>query len=87
MRKTQNLSPREDEKFMEVIFTTFSIAQWYILNDDNLFTMRRELVEDLKQKAPGLRFSGSFKQTAVSFFLREMPNLYLWFRRLCVRKK
>ena len=82
MRKKMNLSLPIDEKFMDVVFTTFSIAQWYIVEYDNLFAVKKQLVDDLKKKAPKLWFNGSMKQRIVSFFFRFMPCQYLWFRRL-----
>lgn len=81
MRQHLQLRGNMDAKYMDVIFTTFSITQWYILQYDNLFHERRQLVADLKKKVPDLRFTHTKKQKNISFFFRTMPCNYLWLRR------
>ena len=81
MRQEMKLTAKEDEKYMDVIFTTFSITQWYITQYDNLFRERHQLIADLKQKVPDLRFPYTKKQRSVTFFYRLMPCKYLWLRR------
>jgi glycosyltransferase involved in cell wall biosynthesis len=81
MRKEMQLTAKEDEKYMDVIFTTFSITQWYITQYDNLFRERRQLIADLKQKVADLSFPYTKKQRCIMFFYRRMPCSYLWLRR------
>jgi len=85
MREHLHLSNELDAKYMDVIFTTFSITQWYIIQYDNLFHERRQLIADLKKKVPNLQFTHTRKQRVVSLLFRLMPCNYIWLRRTANR--
>ncbi len=80
MRK-MDLRQEEQVKLWNVIFTTFSIELWYMINDEHLYADRRIILEDLKQRVPELYFSGNIKLSTISFCYRHFPYAYLSFRR------
>lgn len=65
-----------------IMFSTFSIAVWYTINDRQLYEQRKEIVSDLRKKVPYLDFSNGTKQRMVSIVFRAMPLSYLALRRL-----
>ena len=80
MKQTFSLPLELQGQLMNTIFTTFSIAVWYITHDDNLLKQSPSYVSDLKQKVPDLHFSNGIKQKMVSFFYRIAPLLYIKLR-------
>ena len=80
MRLTMELPEDQHRKLMEIIFSTFSIAVWYITHDKKLLARRREFVGDLRQRVPQLQFTNNAKQRIVSFFFRLMPCTYIKLR-------
>ena len=79
MRQAMPPGTAERRKLMEVIFTTFSIELWYITHNKELLADSREIIGDLRQRVPELRFTGGVKQRVVSLLYRHMP---LWYIRL-----
>lgn len=76
------LTAAERTKLMETLFTTFSIELWYITHHQTLLAERREIVADLKQRVPDLRFTNGRKQRLVSWCYRHMPLSYIRLRSL-----
>lgn len=72
-------------KLRDNIFASFSYELWCVVHDDQLFSQRREVVSDLKNKISpsSFVFRGTLKQQVVSFMFRFFPYLYLRLRRLC----
>lgn len=66
----------------EIMFSTFSIIIWYIINSKELFAHRKEIVSDLLEKTRDLQFSNSLKQRMVTFLFRTVPCTYLSLRRI-----
>lgn len=79
------LSRNVGNKLLDNIFVSFSYGLWCIVHNDRLYSQRREIVSDLKNKVfpPSFVFSGNLKQRAVSFMFRYFPYFYLRLRRLC----
>ena len=69
-----------------ITFSTFAIAVWYTINDQQLYEHRKEIVSDLRKKVPYLDFSNGTKQRMVSIVFRTMPLSYLALRRLLSRR-
>lgn len=78
--RAKESSPIKQKKINEVIFSTFSIQIWYISHIKELFADRKEIMNNLKEKVPNLKFKGGMKELFVSFFFRHMPCTYIWIR-------
>lgn len=79
------LSKVVSNKLMDNIFASFSYGLWCIVHNDRLYSQRREIVSDLKNKISpsSFVFNGNVKQQTVSFMFRYFPYSYLKLRRLC----
>ena len=80
LKTSAKLTMKENSKFSDVFFSTFSIEMWYLIHVKGLFEYRREVVEDLKRKIPNLYFYNGFKQIIISILFRYIPYVYLWTR-------
>ena len=74
------LSNEQQRKLDKVISTTLAIELWYIIHNNELIAQRKEIIGDLRHKIPDLQLHGSWKECLLTFFLRYIPNLYLWLR-------
>lgn len=81
MHQQYQLPKYIEDKLEDVIFATFSITQWYIIEYDNLYQERKLLINDFQKKIPQLRFNHTLKQKIIIFFFHLMPYKYLLFRR------
>ena len=81
---SEDLSPKMQYKLKEDVFVSVSSLIYstihYLKNSED----RKEVIELLKEKIP-LKFDHGLKQKMVSFFLREMPNLYMDIRVLYIK--
>ena len=68
------------KKIDDTIYSTFSIAIWYIAHNKKLFHQRKSYIEDIKGRIPNFRFTNGLKQRLISYFFHLAPNLYI---RLC----
>ena len=82
LKMSAKLTEIEDFKFSDVLFSTFSIEMWYLIHVKGMFVYRKEIVEDLKKRAPNLCFYNGYKQKIVSILYRYIPYVYLWTRFL-----
>lgn len=69
-------------RLSDTMFSTFSLAIWYLTHDKALLARRNEYVEDLKQKVPSLKFTHGLKQRLVSLLYQLAPNNYIKLRSL-----
>lgn len=69
-------------KLSDTMFSTFSLAVWYLTHDKALLARRREYVDDLKQKVPSMKFTHGIKQRVVSLLYGLMPSTYIKLRSL-----
>jgi len=69
-----------EKKIDDVIFSTFSIAIWYIAHNKELLDQRNLYIKDIKGRIPHLKLSNSFKQQIISLFFHLAPNIYI---KLC----
>ncbi len=81
---SEDLSPKMQYKLKDDVFVSVSSLIYstihYLKNSED----RKEVIELLKEKIP-LKFDHGLKQKMVSFFLREMPNLYMDIRVLYIK--
>lgn len=77
-----DLCPTEElrHRMDDTIFTTFSIAVWYLTHDKALLADRHTFVSDLRQKIGNLNCNNGLKQRLVSFLFRHIPETYIWLR-------
>lgn len=66
----------------DTIFTTFSIAVWYLAHDKELLAHRHTFVSDLRHKVGHLHCANGMKQRLVSLLFRVMPETYIYLRSL-----
>lgn len=64
----------------DTIFSTFSIAIWYLTHDKALYAEKEKYIGDLRKKLPQMHFHHGLKQHFVSTVFRIMPNVYVWLR-------
>ena len=82
LKTSAKLTMKENSKFSDVLFSTFSIEMWYLIHVKGMFVYRKEIVKDLKKRAPNLCFYNGYKQKIVSILYRYIPYVYLWTRFL-----
>ena len=73
-------TPSLRRRMDDTVFTTFSIAVWYLTHDKTLLADRRTFIDDLRRKVSDLSFSNGFKQRLVAFFYNLMPDFYIRLR-------
>lgn len=73
------ITKQERQQLLDNLFATFSLNMWYISKHEDVLRDRKEIVADLKNRVPKLRFSNGFKQRFVSFLYKFMPCQYLVF--------
>lgn len=81
-KRKESCSDEVVKKMDDAIYTTLSIAIWYVSHDRLLFSQRKEYIEDLKKQAPQLWLSNDIRQAFTSLLLRWMPSTYIWLRSL-----
>ena len=71
-----------NQKLEDTIFATFSICLWYLSHDKTAWNCRKEVIRDLQQRIPELKFTNGFKQQLISFVFKHWPYTYLYIRSL-----
>ena len=64
----------------DTIFSTFSIAIWYLTHDKALYAEKEKYIGDLRRKLPRMHFTHGLKQRFVSTVFHFIPNVYVWLR-------
>ena len=76
------LSSKILHKLEEDVYTSFSKMVSYVVRVIDNRNERSEIIDFLRQQAPGLRFRHGEKQKIVSFMFSNMPHLYVQIRFL-----
>ena len=71
------LSPQEQQKLREDIYTSFSTIIWIITHKIEKSAERIDIINYLKQQAPDLWFSNGIKQILYSHMYRYVPHLFV----------
>lgn len=74
------LSPKVQCKLNDDVYTSFSLMIYkslFTFNDSIILT---NIVDDLKQKAPDLKFYHGIKQKIETFLFRSIPYLFIYLR-------
>lgn len=66
---------------IDTLYTTFVHYKWRIILKEEIFSERREIIDDLFKRIPDLFFSHGFKQLATSILFRLMPYRYFEIRK------
>lgn len=82
LKQTNSYSIQVNKKLEDTIFTTFSICLWYLSHDKKVWKDRKNIIRDLHQRIPALKFTNGFKQRLISCIFNHWPNTYLYFRSL-----
>lgn len=82
LQKSMCLSKGESNKLSDIAFSTFSIEMWYLIHEKGMYSYRREIVRDLKERVPNLFFENGLEQYLTSIFFKWMPYTYLKIRYL-----
>lgn len=82
MKQEYTLPTDVELKLSDTMFSTFSLAIWYLTHDKALLGRRKEYVDDLKQKVPSMKFAHGIKQRVVSLLYGLMPSTYIKLRSL-----
>lgn len=75
------------KRLKDGIYANLSVDLWYLSHYRQLYPHRKEIIADLKQKVPNLRFHNSYKQRFVSFCFKHVPSLYITIRYYSTRNK
>ena len=82
LKQNNSFSIQVNQKLEDTIFTTFSICLWYLSHDKAIWQYRKEVIRDLRQRIPSLKFTNGLKQRLISLVFNHCPNTYLYFRSL-----
>ena len=82
LKQNNSFSIQVNQKLEDTIFTTFSICLWYLSHDKAIWQYRKEVIRDLRQRIPSLKFTNGLKQRLISLAFNHCPNTYLYFRSL-----
>jgi glycosyltransferase involved in cell wall biosynthesis len=69
-------------KLQDNNFATFSFELWCLSHNKKLLKVWKEVVDDLNEKVPDIRFDHGLKQKMVSLMYRRWPGFYLKLRYL-----
>lgn len=83
----ETFSRQTIKRLKDSIYASLSVDLWYLSHYRELYPHRKEIIADLKQKIPNLRFHNSCKQRFVSFCFRHIPSLYITVRYYSTRNK
>ena len=82
LKKDVHFSKSVRLKLADMAFCYFSLTIWYISHERTLFADRHELVKNLLELIPDLRFFQGCKQSFITIVFRLMPSNYVWIRSL-----
>lgn len=77
LTRLDGLSSKEQYKLREDVYTSFSAMIWIIVHKIEKASERIEIIDFLKQQAPGLWFRNGTKQKIESFMYRYLPHLFI----------
>lgn len=87
LQNTLSLSDKAMSKLYDSIYASLSVNLWYLSHYKSLYQCRKEILNDLKSKVPGLSFKSSIKQRFVSFCYTYFPSAYISIRYHFTRNK
>lgn len=81
MKNDPLITTEVQNNLADTLYTTFKHYKWRILLNDNIYSERREIIRDLINRIPDLRFSHGYKQVATTMLFRLMPYRYFEIRK------
>lgn len=82
LNNTESLSTELRVKLCNDIFTSFSLLTCSVVHDMKDSKERIQVIDDLTQQAPKLKFTNGKKQIITTLLLRSMPHTYIRLRWL-----
>lgn len=82
LRRLPELSPAVLCKLNDNVYTLFSLMIYKSLYTFNDFSFLKNIIDDLKQKAPDLYFRHGIKQKIETFLFCSVPHFYIYLRML-----
>jgi len=79
---SDDVTSKEVDRLKDNLFITFSLNMWYISNIKDIFKARKEVINDLKNRVPDLKFTKGLKQRFVTFCYKNLPQTYLKVRSI-----
>lgn len=76
----KDLSPKIVTKLKQDVYTSFSMLFCVVTHNISSSSERMEILNNIKQVAPDMRFNNGLKQVFVSFMYRRMPYIYMTLR-------
>lgn len=82
LRRLPGLFPAVLCKLNDDVYASFSLMIYKSLYTYNNFTILTNIIDDLKQKAPDIKFCHGIKQKIETFLFRSIPHFYIYLRML-----
>ena len=79
LTRLENLSPQVHYKLQDDVFISLSSLSYATMYHSQDPTLRLEVIKDLRQKAPDLKFTNGMRAKTMSFLLRKAPRFYFTF--------
>lgn len=82
LRSLPGLSPEVLRKLNDNVYALYSSLIYKSLHTIKKASIMTQTINDLKQKAPDLKFTNGMKQKTETFLFWSMPHLYIYLRML-----
>ena len=79
LTRLENLSPQVQRKLQDDVFVSLSSLSYSAMYHSKDPAFRLEVIKDLRQKAPDLKFTNGIRAKTMSFLLRKAPRFYFTF--------
>lgn len=81
-KKKNNSYPTEiNKRLTDTLFYVFGNFKWRIILNSNVYSERRDIIRDLRERIPDLKFDNNFQQRFVTCCFRLMPYRFFEIRK------
>lgn len=81
-QKEKNSYPIEiKRRLTDTLFYVFTNFKWRIILNKDVYSERRDIIRDLRERIPDLKFDNNIQQLLATCFFRLMPYRYLEIRK------
>lgn len=81
-KKENNSYPIEiKRRLTDTLFYIFNNFKWRIILNKNVYAERHDIIRDLRERIPDLKFDNNIQQLFVTYFFRLMPYSYFEIRK------
>lgn len=81
-KKENNSYPKEiKRRLTDILFYVFNNFKWRIILNNGVYSERYDIIHDLRERIPDLKFDNNIQQLIVTFLFRLMPYRFFEIRR------